>query len=69
MKKEKDGQVLFSATDLANHLGCVHLTTLERQVADGLLTREFRHAPMLELLIELLICQNTRLFRSPRVKM
>ena len=52
MKRESE-RILFSATDLANHLGCTHLTTLERQVADGLLTREYRHDPMLELLIEL----------------
>ena len=52
MKKE-DGQILFAATDFANHVGCAHLTELDRRVAEGLLKREYRSDPMLELLIEL----------------
>ena len=53
--KHEHGQLWFSATDLANHLGCTHLTGLNRKVADGLLKLEYRRDPMLELLIEL--CQ------------
>lgn len=51
--KYEDGQLLFSATDLANHLGCTHLTELDRRVAEGLIQRDYRQDPMLDLLIEL----------------
>ena len=48
-----DGQLWFSATDLAHHLSCKHLTKLERQVAEGLLKKEHYHDPVIELLREL----------------
>ena len=44
--------LVFSATDLANHLSCSHLTQLSRRTALGELTRPFRHDPLLETLIE-----------------
>lgn len=47
------GQLLFSATDLANHLGCTHATVLDRQRFDGEIEAVYRSDPMLELLIEL----------------
>lgn len=51
--KREHGQLLFSATDLANHLHCPHLTELERQVCEGQLKLEYRSDPTLELLREL----------------
>src|SRR5271166_1199908 len=33
--KERDGTVYVSATDLANHLSCRHLTTLDTRLAKG----------------------------------
>src|SRR4051812_37033398 len=33
--KERDGTVYVSATDLANHLSCRHLTTLDIRLAKG----------------------------------
>jgi len=51
--KIEGGQFLYSATDLAYHLSCKHLTELERRVAEGTLEREHYHDPVLELLIEL----------------
>lgn len=52
MKKEL-GQILFSATDLANHLGCEFATLLDRQYVNGDIALEYHTDPMLELLIEL----------------
>jgi len=52
MKYENE-TLAFSATDLAHHLSCQHLTELERRFAEGDLTREHYHDPVLELLIEL----------------
>ena len=49
----QQSQLLLSATDLANHLGCGHLTHLNHQVAEGLLEREYRPDPWRELLAEL----------------
>jgi predicted RecB family nuclease len=40
----------LSATDLSNHLGCRHLTELNRLVALGQLTRPHRNDPSLEVL-------------------
>jgi len=51
--KYENGQLAFSATDLAHHLSCQHLTELERRFAEGDLAREQFHDPVLELLIEL----------------
>jgi uncharacterized protein len=52
MRLEND-QILFSATDLANFLGCKHATELDRSVAEGRLTKDYRKDHMLDLLIEL----------------
>lgn len=41
MKKD-NGQFRYSATDLAKHLGCTHLTELDRKVAEGLLKLEIK---------------------------
>ena len=51
--KYENGQLAFSATDLAHHLSCQHLTELKRRLAEGKLEREHYHDPVLELLIEL----------------
>jgi len=51
--KLENGHLALSATDLAHHLSCKHLTELERRVAEGTLEREHYHDPVLELLIEL----------------
>src|SRR5260221_3333176 len=40
----------LAATDLSNHLGCSHLTQLNRGAAKGELTRPFRNDPSLEVL-------------------
>ena len=42
----------LSATDLARHLGCEYLTWLNRQAAEGTLTRPTWTDPVLEALIE-----------------
>ena len=48
-----DGSELHSsATDLANHLGCRHLTNLDHRVAQGLLERPKFVDPVLEVLTE-----------------
>jgi uncharacterized protein len=40
----------LSATDLANHLGCMHLSRLDLAVAEGLARRPHRRDPIVELL-------------------
>ena len=45
-----DGSLRLSATDLAKHLGCRHLTELDRQVALGTLNASTWHDPALALL-------------------
>jgi uncharacterized protein len=42
----------FSATDLANHLGCGHLSRLELAVAEGRERRPHRNDPIVDLLME-----------------
>ena len=42
----------LSATDLANHLGCVHLSQLDLAVAEGRAERPRRKDPIVELLTE-----------------
>jgi uncharacterized protein len=42
----------LSATDLANHLGCAHLSQLDLAVAQGRARRPHRNDPILELLAE-----------------
>ena len=51
--RQENQQLLFSATDLANFLGCTHATVFDRATAEGRLTKEYRTDPMLELLKEL----------------
>ena len=51
--KNDSGKIFFSATDLANHLACQHSTLLEIQRTHGLIQKEVRHDPTLDLLIEL----------------
>ena len=42
----------LSATDLANHLGCVHLSRLDLAVAEGRARRPHRNDPIVDLLTE-----------------
>ena len=49
MRLHKDG-ILFSASDLANHLGCRHLTQLDLRVATGRLSAPSYADPTLEAL-------------------
>ncbi|HEY3517344.1 MAG TPA: hypothetical protein VGL98_09890, partial [Gammaproteobacteria bacterium] len=42
----------LSATDLANHLGCVHLSQLDLAVAERRAERPRRRDPIVELLTE-----------------
>ena len=51
--KVENGELLYSASDLAHHLYCDYLTGLNRQFAYGDLQKEHYHDPFLELLIEL----------------
>ena len=46
------GELQSSATDLANHLGCRHLTNLDHRVAHGVLERPKFVDPVLEVLAE-----------------
>ena len=45
-------QFRLSATDLANHLGCVHLTGLSRAVAEGRAQKPYWNDPLAQLLKE-----------------
>ena len=47
-----DGTLTLSATDLARHLGCEYLTWLNRQAAEGTLTKPTWSDPVLDALIE-----------------
>lgn len=47
-----DDKIRLSATDLANHLGCAHLSQLDLLVTKGDLARPLRTDPVLELLVE-----------------
>src|SRR5437870_4828539 len=51
MRIEKE-QLLLSATDLANHLACRHLTSLDLLAARGEIKRPYRNDPGLEVLVE-----------------
>ena len=42
----------LSATDLVGHLNCLHLTTLDRTVAEGLLGKPKVWDPLLQILAE-----------------
>ena len=48
----EDGRLQLSATDLANHLGCQHLTQLEHARAFGVVGPPDWHDPTLEILRE-----------------
>ncbi len=48
--KSTNGTIHLSATDLANHLACRHLTGLNRKVASGLLKRPVWNDPVLAVL-------------------
>ena len=45
-----DSGLTLSATDLANHLGCRHLTQLDLRRTKGELDRPYRHDPAVEVL-------------------
>jgi uncharacterized protein len=49
MKHSSEGFIL-AATDLSNHLGCHHLTQLNRQVAKGSIPKAGYHDPMMDVL-------------------
>ena len=48
----KGNELQLSATDLANHLGCRHLTNLDHRVAHGVLERPKFVDPVLKILAE-----------------
>ena len=50
--QQKSGKLILSATDLGNHLGCTHLTWLDKQLAEGNLQATYRDDLVLDLLIE-----------------
>jgi predicted RecB family nuclease len=47
-----DGKLRLSATDLSKHLGCAHITTLDREVALRRLEGIYRNDPSIEVLKE-----------------
>ena len=47
-----DELLRLSATDLANHLGCIHLSQLNRAAAQGLVRRPRWNDPLGDLLRE-----------------
>lgn len=49
---KSNGAIRLSATDLANHLACRHLTGLNHRAAEGLLEKPIRRDAILETLIE-----------------
>ena len=49
---EAEGKFQLTATDLANHLGCQHITQLDRKVALKELNKPHRNDPALEVLIQ-----------------
>lgn len=46
----RNGQIILSATDLIRHLGCAHLTQLDRDVIEGRRKKPVWSDPGLELL-------------------
>ena len=50
--KVQGQQLVASATDLANFMGCRHATQLDRQVAAGKLEKPYWHNPVLDALSE-----------------
>jgi uncharacterized protein len=61
-----DGQLVLSATDLSNHLGCQHLTSLDLRVAHGLLGKPEVHDPNREALAARGLEHETRYLDSLR---
>jgi predicted RecB family nuclease len=51
--QHRNQEIWYSATDLANHLACGHLTHLDRLALDGLTKPIYRASPTLDLLVEL----------------
>ena len=69
-------RLMLSATDLANHLSCRHLTQLDLRRANGDLAKPYRNDPVLEVLrqkgddherayLEHLAAQGLRVVRLP----
>ena len=50
--KQQGNVIRLSATDLANHLGCRHLTGLDRSAARGEIKPPYWQDPMLDALRE-----------------
>ena len=50
--KKLNGIIHLSASDLVGHLNCNHLSTLDIQVASGMLAKPDRYDPLLEILRE-----------------
>ena len=50
--KYHNGQPIFTATDLSNHIACRHATHLERQRALGKITKPVRKNQFLDRIIE-----------------
>ena len=48
--QQSDTSIRLSATDLANHLSCPHLTTLNRAAAEGRIQPPWSHNPRIEVL-------------------
>jgi len=48
--KHSSNQFILAATDLSNHLSCHHLTQLNRQVAQNILSKPSWHDPMMDVL-------------------
>jgi urease accessory protein UreE len=53
MQIDSAGEIRLSATDLASHLGCHHLTQLNLRAALGELRRLYYNDPTLEVLREM----------------
>lgn len=50
--KHSSDQFILAATDLSNHLSCHHLTQLNRQVAQNILSKPSYYDPMMDVLRE-----------------
>ena len=51
MYKLDNGALVLSPSDLVGHAACAHRTVLDRQLADGLISKPQRDDPMLDLLV------------------
>jgi hypothetical protein len=52
MRKSSNNSVVFSASDLSNHIHCRHLTNQNKKVVDGELKNPFSSSRLLDLLRE-----------------